>query len=226
MGRYLIVVGIVIFIAGGCSSDDKGNGIVIGGDSLASYTVIFTATWSATTHPVDFPANAHFSGLIGATHNQDVVFWRNNELASAGIQDMAERGRKSPLSEEVDTAITEGSARFKLSGDGIDVSPGNVSLDFTVSVDHPLVSLVSMIAPSPDWFVGVADLQLRDGDDWVDSLRVELYAWDAGSDDGVTYASANAPSTPHVPIYPLIDGVVMVGDTVPAFGAFTFFRQQ
>ena len=226
MSKYLIAAGAVILFAAGCTSDDKGNGIVADGDALASYTVTFTAEWSATTHPVDFPANAHFSGLIGATHNHGVVFWRNNELATAGIQDMAERGRKSPLSEEVDTAITEGSARFKLSGDGIDVSPGSVSLDFTVSVDHPLVSLVSMIAPSPDWFVGVADLQLRDGDDWVDSLTVDLYAWDAGTDDGVTYTSANAPSTPHVPIYPLADGIFMVGDSVPTLGTFTFFKQQ
>lgn len=226
MGRILIVIGTVVLISTGCSSDEKGNGLVGGGDSLASYTVTFTSTWSVTTHPVDFPANAHFSGLIGATHNEDVVFWRDNELASAGIQDMAERGRKSPLSEEVDTAITEGTARFKLSGDGIDVSPGTVSLDFTILDDHPLVSLVSMIAPSPDWFVGVADFQLRDGGDWIDSLTVDLYAWDAGTDDGVTYASANAPSAPHVPIYPLIDGLFMVGDTVPTLGTFTFIRHQ
>ena len=32
-----------------------------------------------------------------------------------------------------------------------------------MSEDRPVVSVVSMLAPSPDWFVGVAGLDLRDG---------------------------------------------------------------
>lgn len=210
----------------GCSDDDNGTGMVVDGDSLATYTVTFAATWSATSHPVDFPANAHFSGLIGATHNDQVVFWRENALASPGIQNMAETGGKNPLGLEVDTAIAAGTARFKLSGGGIGVSPGQVELGFTISDDHPLVSLVSMIAPSPDWFVGVADLSLRGANGWIDSLTVDLYGWDAGTDDGVTYASPNAASMPHVPIFPLDDGMFKVGDMVPALGTFTFLRQE
>jgi hypothetical protein len=198
--------------------------MIVSGDSLATYTGTFAASWSATSHPVDFPSNAHFSGLIGATHNSQVRFWREGELASAGIQNMAETGGKDPLGLEVDTAIAAGTARFKLSGGGIGVSPGLVALDFTISADHPLVTMVSMIAPSPDWFVGVADLPLRDGDEWIDSLTVNLYGWDAGTDDGVSYASANAASMPHVPIFPLDDGMFKVGDMVPALGTFTFVR--
>ena len=226
MNRCVSALSIVLLALTGCSSEDKSIGLIVDGDSLAVYTVTFTGTWSATTHPLDFPSNAHFSGLIGATHNDNVVFWRPGQLASPGIQDMAERGRKSPLSEEVDTAISAGAARFKLSGDGIDISPGAVSLEFTISAEHPLVSLVSMIAPSPDWFVGVADLPLQSGNLWVDSITVDLYGWDAGSDDGVTFTSADAPSIPHVPIFPLTDGLFKVGDTVPVLGTFTFIRQQ
>lgn len=225
MTRFCLCMCLAIALVAGCSSDDKGNGSLDGGDSLASFTVTFTSTWSALTHPVDYPANPHFSSLVGATHDSSTAFWANGDLASPGIQDMAERGRTSPLSEEVDTAITEGSARFKLLGGGIDVSPGSVSIDFTVSVEHPLVTLVSMIAPSPDWFVGVAGLPLHDGEEWTDSITVDLYAWDAGTDDGVTYASANAPSNPHVPIYPLVEGMFKVGDMVPALGTFTFVRR-
>ena len=98
-------------------------------------------------------------------------------------------------------------------------------MDFSVSADHPFVSLVSMIAPSPDWFVGVADLSLHDGEGWVDSVTVDLYAWDAGTDDGTVYDAANAPSSPHVPIHPLVDGIFKVGDMVPSLGTFTFVRQ-
>lgn len=210
----------------GCSSDDNGTGMIVDGDSLATYTVTFAATWSSASHPVDFPANAHFSGLIGATHNDQIVFWREDLLASPGIQNMAETGSKNPLSLEVDTAIAADAARFTLSGNGIGTSPGVVELDFTASANHPLITLVSMIAPSPDWFVGVAGLSLRDGDGWIDSLTVDLYGWDAGTDDGIAYTSPNSASMPHVPIFPLDEGMFKIGDMVPPLGTFTFVRQQ
>jgi len=35
----------------------------------AQYEVKFNATWSAATHPLDYPGDAHFSGIIGATHD-------------------------------------------------------------------------------------------------------------------------------------------------------------
>ena len=40
-------------------------------------------------------------------------------------------------------------------------SPGNLT-GLEVSVNHlyPLVSIISMIAPSPDWFVGIHDVNL------------------------------------------------------------------
>ena len=34
--------------------------------------------------------------------------------------------------------------------------------DVAVTTDHPRVTLVTMIAPSPDWFVGVSGLSLLD----------------------------------------------------------------
>lgn len=219
-------VPILALIVFGCSDDKISGGIVVDGDSLAVYNVTFSSTWSAMTHPADFPSNAHFSGLIGATHDDRVSFWNGGELASPGIQNMAETGSKNPLSSAIDTAIAAGTARFKLSGGGIAASPGAVSLEFTISTDHPLVSLVSMIAPSPDWFVGVSALAMRDANGWIDSLTVDLYGWDAGTDDGVTYASPNAPSMPHVPIFPLNDGIFKTGDSVPPLGTFTFTRQQ
>jgi hypothetical protein len=82
-----------------------------------------------------------------------------------------------------------------------------------------------MIAPSPDWFVGVADLPLIQGGRWVDSLTVELRGWDAGTDDGTTYIAMNAPSSPHVPIDRLETGPFLVGGQVPPLGTFTFVRR-
>jgi hypothetical protein len=35
----------------------------------ARYQLTFEATWSDGTHPLEFPPNPHFSGLIGASHS-------------------------------------------------------------------------------------------------------------------------------------------------------------
>ena len=223
MRPTIAVIFAFLTFASGCSSP---TGVLLRQSPVASYTVTFNSTWSATTHPVDFPSNAHFSGLIGATHSDRVVFWRPGQLASQGIQAMAELGSKSPLDVEIASAIGARTAQHVISGGGIGSSPGQVSLDFEISKTYSLVTLVSMIAPSPDWFVGVADLPLfRDGR-WVESLTVELRGWDAGTDDGTTYAAPNAPASPHVSIFPLEDGPFRVNGQVPALGTFTFVRRH
>ncbi len=137
----------------------------------ARYTATFDATWSATTHAV--PADPHFSPLIGGTHNSLVTFWREGALASDGIKDMAERGRTSPLDTEVQAAIAAGTAQRILRGDGIP-SPGTTTIQFDISAEFPLVTLVTMVAPSPDWFAGVSGLNLLDGTRWLDERTVPL----------------------------------------------------
>src|SRR5688572_2804232 len=59
-------------------------------DFTARYQVVFNSTWSQTTHPTNWPTGAHWSGLVGGTHNDSVHFWREGETASEGIRLMAE----------------------------------------------------------------------------------------------------------------------------------------
>jgi hypothetical protein len=183
----------------------------------AMYTVTFHATWNAGTHPTDFPANAHFSPLIGGTHNDSVKFWNPGDLASPGIQNMAEKGNISPLDAEIGEAISAGRAEYLLSGSGTS-SPGSVSLEFGITSSHPLVTLVSMVAPSPDWFVGVTGLNLYRNGSWIDTT-IQLIPWDAGTDDGGTFTSANSPSVPHVNISAI---TVPPFEGTPPLGTFTF----
>ncbi len=193
--------------------------------ATAEYRVTFEATWSRDTHPNMFPDNPHFSGLIGATHQQDVRFWQEGFLASNGMESMAERGSKTPLDQEVDKAIAEGRAQNLLSGGGINRSPGLVSLDFTASIEHPFVTLVSMVAPSPDWFVGVSALSLLQDGDWANEIVVELHPYDAGTDSGTSYASRDKDTVPPIPISRIDGPPLQVGGTVPPVGTFTFQRQ-
>jgi len=192
----------------------------------ADYTVTFDSSWSATTHPEDFPSNPHFSGLIGATHTDEVWFWDIGDTASDGIKAMAERGSKTPLDEEIRAARAAETADRILSGDGIGRSPGTVSLDFRIRRDAPLVTLVSMVAPSPDWFVGVSALSLIENGDWIDELTIELYANDAGTDSGKTYAAPDQATVPRMPIRQIRGRPILYNGAVAPMGRLTFTRRD
>ena len=194
--------------------------------AAARYRVVFNATWSAATHPSDFPSVPHFSGLVGGTHNDQVNFWRPARNATPGIKSMAETGAQSLLAGEVRDAIQRGTAEHLILGGGIGRSPGLVSLEFEISREFPLVTLVSMIAPSPDWFVGVRDLSLLESGDWVENLTVDLFPYDAGTDSGVTFNSSNAPTVPPQPIRRITEPPLGDGRTAAPLGTFTFSRIQ
>ena len=168
--------------------------------ATARYRVVFDATWSASTHPTNFPGGAHFSPLIGAVHNDSVTFWVLEGVATPGIESMAETGGTATLAAEVRAEIP-GEALAVINGSGTR-SPGGATIQtVTLREDFPLITLVTMIAPSPDWFVGVSGLSLRDDDgDWVEELEVVLYPLDAGTDSGPAYTSANDDTRPKEPI--------------------------
>jgi hypothetical protein len=190
----------------------------------ARYRVQFDATWSSQTHPMNFPAAPHFSGLIGATHDRSVVYWAAGMNASPGIELMAETGGKSLLEGEINSSIAVGHSVSLLSGSGIGVSPGNVTLEFEITREHPLVTLVSMIAPSPDWFVGVHGLNLLRGNQWVEDISVELMAYDAGTDDGTDYVSSDHDTQPRDPITAITGAPFLNNGSVRPVGTFRFTR--
>jgi hypothetical protein len=137
---------------------------------------------------------------------------------------MAERGRTSPLDTEIEAAIAQGTARQVLRGSPVDTVPGSAAIEFEIDRDQPLVTLVTMIAPSPDWFAGVHDLSLLEGGDWVAERVVVLPPYDAGTDHGATYTSPDIDAQPRAEIARLEGDPVIRQGSVAPFGSFTFRR--
>jgi hypothetical protein len=81
-----------------------------------------------------------------------------------------------------------------------------------------------MVAPSPDWFVGVHDLDLSADGDWAAERTVVLYPYDAGTDDGATYSAPDLAARPHAAIAPLEGAPVAHLGRVAPFGQFVFRR--
>src|SRR5438093_12653397 len=120
----------------------------------AEYTVIIRSTWTKTTHPFEYPSGAHFSGMIGASHNAKYSIFAVGRRPTPGLEHLSEEGKHSPLDTEIRTAIDQGNALMLFESGGL--KKWRHSMVATVRVDaaHPLVSVVNMIAPSPDWFTG------------------------------------------------------------------------
>ena len=188
--------------------------------STATYQLEFISTWSPTTHPDNFPPGAHYSPLIGATHNESGLLWSVDSLASPGIESMAETGGTATLSAEVEAFQNAGTAMFLVNGPGLNTTPDDAQLTFDISSSHPLFSIVSMVAPSPDWFVGINSINLLDSGNWVDSASVVAYVYDAGTDDGATYTSANLEADPHQPVSLIDEPPFAASDTIAAAGIF------
>ena len=128
--------------SGGGGSAGQSNGGSAGASAActgsAMYTVSFDAAWSAATHPTDFPSSAHWSPLIGATHNASVSLWKAGATASDGIEQMAESGGTTLLKGEISAAQGQGTVQHLLSGSGVNPSPGQTSLDFENQQQPPL----------------------------------------------------------------------------------------
>lgn len=177
--------------------------------SEAIYNITVTTNWNATDHTT-VPGSAHWSNLVGATHSTPNKFMSIGNLASTGIKNVAEFGSNAAIKTEINDAINIDGDADQLLEDTAGFLPfGAIGTsgftNLTVSADFPLVSLVSMVAPSPDWFIAVNSESLRTGNPainngWKDDYTIDVFAYDSGTDDGLDYTSANAPSTPFVNI--------------------------
>ena len=189
----------------------------------ATYELTFTSTWTADTHPTNYPSSAHFSGLIGGTHNSSVEFWSTGSTASDGIKSMAELGAKGTLRSEINEAKTNNNADEIIDGSGLGRPPTSTKTTFDIRPPWNLVTVTSMLAPSPDWFVGVSGLNLLDEDNnWKQKVEVELFVYDAGTDSGEDYTSANQPTDPRENISRIETSPFLVDGSVKSVGSFVF----
>ncbi|GAB0098587.1 F-spondin [Sergentomyia squamirostris] len=166
----------------------------------AKYEVTFEGLWSRHTHPKDFPSNrwlTRFSDIIGASHTVDYRFWEYGQQASDGVRQVAEHGSTRMLEGELKDQSDKIRTIIKARGISYPNVTGKTFAVFRVDSKHHLVSLVSMIDPSPDWIVGVSGLELcLSNCSWIENKVLNLYPWDAGTDSGPSYTSPDQPTNP------------------------------
>lgn len=178
-------------------------GLMAGGDAscsgTAAYQVTFEAAWTASSANAAIPGNAHFSPAFAATHADSAALYTTGRTASAGIKQMAETGATGLLEGETRALSQAGLLGDTDKGSRLDAT-GRTTLNLTADSGNDQLTLVSMIAPSPDWFVGTSSFDLCQGGSWVENTSFDLGTYDAGTDSGTTFAAADQATNPEEPI--------------------------
>lgn len=184
---------LIAFVAVSCNKEMQSAQPVVPIDSIASYKIIITGTWKAPGHTV--PAGNHFTPFIGMVHNSTAHLFQLDAPASKGIEAVAEDGNSVPLQNEIAGYLSGGNAFSKFVVSLPDIT-GTDSAIIRLGSKNSLVSFASMIAPSPDWFVGMDSYNLIQKNAWVKEVTITAAGYDAGTEDGDVFGYNNPETTP------------------------------
>ena len=176
------------------------------------YQLDVHVTWDET-HPAGLPSDSHLSFLEVWTTNAGNGFWHLGEPASEGTALMAVSGcidfdlvpsglcntwgYTHALDTEFATAQAAGDAGFELAFEVLSGSGDMHSLLFDVAEDLPFVTAASMLGPTPDWFTGFSEVNLRPGGVWVTNLTIDMDVYDGGVLSSNEFVfNPNGPASP------------------------------
>ena len=180
----------------------------------ATYNIEFIADWTEKTHPKDYPRGAHFSPFMAYSHNDsmDSLILEIGQEPTPGIEQMAETGGTITLNQEIDKLISSNLA-FKKTRGKLFNSPGTDSSELELTKDYSYITFVSMIAPSPDWFVSQTINLLKDGE-WIEKIELALITYDAGSDSGIMFTSEDIDTQPKELVTVFSDNLQRLGKLI------------
>lgn len=192
----------------------------------AEYTIVVKSRWTKAEHPFEWPSTAHFSGVIGANHNADYSIFAIGDLPTPGLENLSEEGKHTPLDNEIKSAIAAGKAGSLFESGPLRNFADSIVTSAKVDDAFPMLSLVMMVAPSPDWFTGVRNVDLRENGAWTQSKTFDLVAYDSGGDDGTTYLAKNMDTNPKKPTSQAMTPHFVINGNVVPVGSVTFTRKQ
>lgn len=194
------------------------------------YYCTFRGKWSAERHPNDFPRSASWSPPVIMSHSNGYRMWTGTEACTAGVESIAEvrkvlrativviassslvahRRRPFVQQEGFFTIITN---EFLNAGfEALHMVHGERMFNTTesqhlppinITFEHPFLSSMVKMQPSPDWFVGFSDFRMisYDTETYFNRVLIQSYVWDSGTDGGQTYTALDRDLDPQIPVY-------------------------
>jgi hypothetical protein len=172
IGIILIVILVLLVVYWGYISMYEGFAV----DRQATYNVKFITNWGADPL-INHPSNPHTGNMFLVTHNNNFKLFEVGKLASRGVSQTSMYGTIDDLN-----AMTSNNPNIgNIVTANVLEAPGEANLQITANSDKPILSFVTMIAPSSDWFTGFT-LNLIENGKWIDKMELPLYVFVAGTD--------------------------------------------
>lgn len=154
-----------------------------------------------------------FSPLAGVSHSNRISFLTVRGFATQTVEEIAETGNNEPFLTRARRLRRQGQPIFTVRGaDGPTMPGGKTTLQLRVTCDNPFITVLGMIAPSPDWIVQINNENLVDPmtGKFIETESDNLIAYDGGVDDGREFtppmdASLDLPTEPRKNIAPLVE---------------------
>jgi hypothetical protein len=205
----LSIVYLVTFLFS-CKKENNDNNAY----SESIYTIEVTGKWSSPDFTV--PAGVHFTAFVGLVHNSDTYLWRNGNLSSPGVESVAETGSTTLIRSEIDSIIFNKMAISLVLMNAPSATGSNTTTIYCNN-KYSFVSFLSMIAPSPDWFIGLDGINLYRNNQWISDTTINLFVYDAGTEDGDVFGYNNPATLPQANIRLLTtaNGMVLANGNNP-----------
>lgn len=174
-----------------------------------TYKCTFRNLWTKDRQPKNFPKTlGRWNGPLMWTHTLQYQPWHAGFAVTRGVEKLAEDGYTDTLIQEF---LNQGKQVFHWSDYNTVDSQGGFWVrekefvhmpPITTNKDFPYLSVMAGMSPSPDWYTGFYSFWLIDeySRTYYDHLKIQTYAWDAGTDAGTTYKSLKSDLDPPLPI--------------------------
>ena len=145
----------------------------------------------------------YFTPVLAVAHDAETSLFKPGQAASFELQEMAEGGSLAGLIGQSEAANANFAHTEGLTAPG---TQGEIVL--TNTTDNSYLSLVGMILPTNDGFIGL--------DNWVipeqpGTYTVYLNAYDAGTEANDEIRGSGAMGMPGMPVPPPLEGVIGTG---------------
>lgn len=165
------------------------------------------------------PTGLSFSPIAGISHSNRQSFLTIRGFATGPIEEIAETGDNSRLIRLAKRLRRENRGVKSIVDAGAGTPPGRfTTIELEVDCENPFVTVVAMIAPSPDWIVQINNRNLFDEDrgEFINFDWDFLIAYDAGTDSGREFTDPSDPNL-DIPTEPADNIAPLVEDETDRF---------
>ncbi|AYV75203.1 MAG: hypothetical protein Terrestrivirus1_77 [Terrestrivirus sp.] len=185
----IIIITVIIIICIFCGCTNRSNNEYMG-NLGAKFNVTFRTNWGqrGTQNVINYPKPPkeeapHTGNMFLAIHNSNYNPFTLGKNASKGVAESSMYGTNDTLIQEISNNRRNYNKYYTAP---VLKTPGEYTFNVTANQKYPLMSFVTMIAPSPDWFTGVSSVNLMD---IKKSKVIPVYTYDAGTDHGTKFVT-------------------------------------